>query len=165
MKFPIILFFFLLLFSDTKAFSSHNYNYEELLKQIQEKKKLIADIIYNDNPNINKQQDKITNLMNSVEKIVDENQKLKPMIKNISEMQYNTYQQIKGYENQVEEFKLKLQKYSRYNNDKDYKDDEDNNNENFIIINKNKSPHKKNLRNNVNINNFHKIKNSNYKEP
>ena len=51
---------------------------------------------------------KINQLSQIVESVSIENQKLKPMLKSVADMQYFTFQKLKSYETSLEELKMKM---------------------------------------------------------
>lgn len=58
--------------------------------------------------NLSQMDQKINNLLDSVQKVLTENQKLKPLLKTIVDMQFFTFQKIKKYQETIDDLKMKL---------------------------------------------------------
>lgn len=75
------------------------------------------NIFKTNSSNNNKEIDhKIDQLTKIVESVSYENQKLKPMLKSVADMQYYTFQKLKSYEASMEELKKKLNVMNNHNN-------------------------------------------------
>ena len=56
-------------------------------------------------------ENKINTLIENIQKLETENQKLKPLLKTIVDMQFYTFQKIKSYQTTIDQLNIKLSKY------------------------------------------------------